>query len=152
MNLYRGARTGDGRIVIIVLFACSFMILNLFPTLNSNENEEQASLRLSYSTENWLHITKTTSDFEPSREGQIIPNGLLPMFFMPIRVNSAKKDLLVTTRGIGSDLADKIISFRKENGPFKREEDLMKLQGVGVRRARYLTTVLLFDEVLWTTE
>lgn len=53
----------------------------------------------------------------------------------------------MTIKGIGPALADTIVSYREQFGPFKNSLDLQKLHGIGARRAAGLTTELTFIEV-----
>ena len=48
-----------------------------------------------------------------------------------VDLNSASEDQLQEVPGIGPSLAKKIVDFRKENGPFKSVDDLLKVRGVG---------------------
>ncbi len=48
-------------------------------------------------------------------------------------INSATVEQLQKVPGIGPTLATRIIDFRKEHGPFERIEDLLNVQGIGVR-------------------
>lgn len=48
-----------------------------------------------------------------------------------VDLNSASEGELQEVPGIGPSLAKKIVEFRKENGPFKSVEDLLKVRGVG---------------------
>ena len=50
-----------------------------------------------------------------------------------IEVNSATVEQLQEVPGIGQTLAERIIEFRKEHGPFERVEDLLNVQGIGER-------------------
>ena len=52
----------------------------------------------------------------------------------PINLNTANKEQLSTLNGIGEKTADKIISYRQNNGPFSTVEDLMKVSGIGVSK------------------
>jgi competence ComEA-like helix-hairpin-helix protein len=70
-----------------------------------------------------------------------------PFFFLPVPINSADKELLMTIKGIGPALADTIVSYREQFGPFKNSLDLQNLHGVGVRRAAGLSTELTFIEI-----
>jgi len=61
-----------------------------------------------------------------------------------IEINSATVEQLQEVPGIGPTLAARIIDFRKEHGPFERVEDLLNVQGIGVRtleRMRAFLTV-----------
>ena len=60
-----------------------------------------------------------------------------------VDLNVATEAQLQDVPGIGPSLAKKIVEFRKENGPFKTVDDLMKIRGIGeksIERLRpYLT-------------
>jgi competence protein ComEA len=49
----------------------------------------------------------------------------------PIDLNRAGADELTSVPGIGKTLAQRIVEFREQHGPFKRVEDLMKVKGIG---------------------
>lgn len=48
-----------------------------------------------------------------------------------VNINSADASQLALLPRVGPSVAQKIIAFRKENGPFKSAEDLMLVQGIG---------------------
>jgi len=48
-----------------------------------------------------------------------------------IDINRAQPWLLVALPGIGEVLAQRIVDYRDENGPFKRIEDLLQVKGIG---------------------
>ena len=48
-----------------------------------------------------------------------------------IDINRAEPWLLEALPGIGGVLAQRIVDYRSENGPFKRIEDLLKVSGIG---------------------
>ena len=48
-----------------------------------------------------------------------------------IDINRAEPWLLEALPGIGEALAQRIVDYRSENGPFKRIEDLLKVSGIG---------------------
>ena len=49
----------------------------------------------------------------------------------PVDVNTADADALQTLPGIGPALAERIIAYRTEHGPFRRVEDLLEVKGIG---------------------
>lgn len=49
----------------------------------------------------------------------------------PVDINHASAEELDTVPGIGPALAQRIVAFRKANGPFARVEDLTRVPGIG---------------------
>lgn len=58
---------------------------------------------------------------------------LLPRFVesAPIDINRASLDDLITLSGIGPALAQRIIDYRREHGPFRSVEELERVSGIG---------------------
>lgn len=48
-----------------------------------------------------------------------------------ININEASKSELMKLAGVGAGVAQKIIAYREAHGPFKRVQDLEKVDGVG---------------------
>lgn len=48
-----------------------------------------------------------------------------------ININTATKEVLMSLSGIGETKADSILSYRDQNGPFAKAEDLMQVDGIG---------------------
>lgn len=51
-----------------------------------------------------------------------------------ININTAPVDQLQDLPGIGPEIAQRIVEFRKTVGPFKTVEDIMKVKGIGEKR------------------
>jgi len=49
----------------------------------------------------------------------------------PVDLNNATATELQTIPGIGKVTAARIVEWRKQHGPFRRAEDLMKVKGIG---------------------
>ena len=47
-----------------------------------------------------------------------------------MNINTADAATLMTLPGIGQSKADAIISYREEQGPFKKTSDLKKISGI----------------------
>jgi len=48
-----------------------------------------------------------------------------------VNINEASKADLMTLAGVGANTAERIIAYRQSRGPFKRPQDLEKVEGVG---------------------
>ncbi len=51
-----------------------------------------------------------------------------------VNINQADLEQLMRLPGIGETLAKRILADRKENGPFTRAEDLMRVSGIGEKK------------------
>jgi competence protein ComEA len=51
--------------------------------------------------------------------------------FAVVNINSASKEQLETLDGVGPVKAQAIIDYRKKNGPFKKVDDIKKVDGIG---------------------
>jgi len=61
-----------------------------------------------------------------------------------VNINSASQVELEKLPRIGPKVATRILDYRREHGPFKRVEDLMKVKGIGEKifaRLKDLVTV-----------
>ena len=50
-----------------------------------------------------------------------------------ININKASVEELSTLKRIGPSYAQRIVDYRKQNGPFEKPEDIMKVRGIGVK-------------------
>jgi competence protein ComEA len=48
-----------------------------------------------------------------------------------VNINAASRAQLMKLSGVGPGTADRIISYREAHGPFRRAQDLEKVEGVG---------------------
>jgi competence protein ComEA len=48
-----------------------------------------------------------------------------------VNINEATRAQLMKLSGVGPGTADRIISYRQAHGPFRRAQDLEKVEGVG---------------------
>ena len=48
-----------------------------------------------------------------------------------ININTASAKELQKLDGVGHTVAERIVHYREEHGPFKRGEDLRKVEGIG---------------------
>ena len=67
----------------------------------------------------------------------------------PVDINTATIEQLQTLKGIGPALAQRILDYREEHGPFTSVEDLLNVKGIGeatLNAFRDHVTVLLPPE------
>ncbi|WP_144612537.1 helix-hairpin-helix domain-containing protein [Bacillus cereus] len=50
-----------------------------------------------------------------------------------VQINAATKEQLEKITGIGSRKAESILKYREEHGPFQKIEDLLEIDGIGVK-------------------
>lgn len=62
--------------------------------------------------------TQTTAGTQPKTEGKI-------------NINTAYAELLDTLPGIGPVLAQRIVDYREQNGPFRDVSELSMVEGIG---------------------
>jgi competence protein ComEA len=55
-----------------------------------------------------------------------------------VNVNSADASQLALLPRVGPSVAQRIVDYRKQNGPFKKPEDLMLVQGIGEKTFQLL--------------
>lgn len=48
-----------------------------------------------------------------------------------VDINHATKEELMQLEGVGDAYAQKIIEFRKANGPFQKPDDILNVKGIG---------------------
>ncbi len=63
-----------------------------------------------------------------------------------ISINEASVEDLTEIEGISSSMANNILKWRDENGPFQSESDLDSVPGIGRKRMEYLKNALSFDK------
>lgn len=56
---------------------------------------------------------------------------IVPETAQLVNINTATAEELDTLPGIGPVLAERIVAYREENGPFQTEEDLLQVSGIG---------------------
>ena len=64
---------------------------------------------------------------------------------MPIHINRAGIEELCALKGVGPKLAEKILAFRSQNGPFSGPRDLEKVPGIGKKKLEGLLQGVIFD-------
>jgi competence protein ComEA len=80
-----------------------------------------------------LFIAVALSAAQPSAQGQkaATPRADAKPAVAPINLNTATAAELEKLPGIGQKVAARIVEYRQKNGPFKKVEELMNVQGIG---------------------
>jgi len=63
-----------------------------------------------------------------------------------ININKATVKELQTLPGIESVIAQRIVDYRHEYGPFKKIEDLMQVKGIGKKRFERIRDLITVEE------
>jgi competence ComEA-like helix-hairpin-helix protein len=69
-----------------------------------------------------------------------------PLAKASVNVNTATTEQLVALPGIGPATAEKILEYRKENGPFESPEDLLEVSGIGPKKLAKIRPYLRLHE------
>ncbi len=64
------------------------------------------------------------------------------LFGMPLQINSESAEDLVALPGIGPKKAETIVRDRKERGPFKSPDDLVRVRGIGEKTLERLRPLI----------
>ena len=64
-----------------------------------------------------------------------------------VNINTADADQLDALPGIGPVLAQRIVDWRTENGPFRSAEDLLNVEGIGRSTLENLQGCIIMEEM-----
>jgi len=88
--------------------------------------------------------TQSENDDHPVRTTPQQPSEIQPA---SININTADQATLETLSGIGPVTAQKIITFREENGPFTSIEEIQKVSGIGPVTFEKIKDFIKVDEL-----
>lgn len=100
---------------------------------SEEQSEEQAAPE---EPESPVKLPNGTEDDMPSGEGKSDENGGL------LNLNTATAAELETLPGIGAVLAQRIVDYRAEHGPFAAVEDIMKVSGIGDKKYEAIESLI----------
>jgi comEA protein len=62
----------------------------------------------------------------------------------PVNINTATRIHLENIPGIGQTIAERILEYRENNGPFKEDEDLKAVKGIGDKKLEAIKSYIIF--------
>ena len=134
--------TGVGLCCCVFLF--SFQLLSHL----SSDNKVLPDFLLQTTESHSLYLSPAT--LSTGQQAGVIPINrehykFTPFFFQPVPVNYSDLTLLMTVKGIGPALAERIVSVRDVNGPFVTPKDLLRVNGIGATRLQQFSSQLSFS-------
>lgn len=60
----------------------------------------------------------------------------------PVNINTADADTLTALPGIGRVLAERIVAYRRQSGPFRVIEEITKVEGIGEKKAEAILELI----------
>ncbi|MEP6820134.1 MAG: helix-hairpin-helix domain-containing protein [bacterium] len=64
---------------------------------------------------------------------------------LQVNINTASRQELEKLPAVGRGIAERIIAYREQYGPFRRAEHLMMVRGISDRKFRELRAVIVVD-------
>ena len=137
-------RRRDGRLTIILLLGFLLILSNIGSHINqSTQFSSRNNKMLSVTSKKQLYLEE---DMRITSNPVSLPLSYFPFSFLPLPINLADKELLMTIKGIGPVLAETIVAHRQQVGEIQNVEDFQTIPGIGKNRAMSLTTELVFDK------
>lgn len=89
-------------------------------------------------------INNLISDEKNDQGKNITNNKIKSEVKFPININEANIDQLCAIPGIGPTIAQRIIDYRNEHGPFLKPEDLLNVKGIGEKKLENMLKYITF--------
>ncbi len=70
---------------------------------------------------------------------------LFSMAWAKMNINTASVEELRGLPGVGKTVAERIVSYREANGPFKSPEDLIKVKGIGQKKLEKILPLITVE-------
>ena len=134
----------DSRFTLIIMIGSAFLIFIVSQIINTKTPD--ALTGRGYSLKVIGGSLSMMALDQQENESSAVPWNLTPFFFKKLPINQADKEALTTINGIGPKLADSILQHRLAYGPFKESADLLKISGIGLKRAFYFEKMFDFDD------
>lgn len=134
----------DGRLTIVLLLVFLLLLWSLsHHGLFTKNTITHKNMMLGVTHKKLLYLKE---DEIIIQHPESLPICYYPFFFLPLPINSADKELLMTIKGVGPTLAESIVTHRHKVGPILTIGDLQGIPGIGGKRAASLATEMVFDK------
>ena len=135
----------EGLVLFCCILFCAVQLLIAFDfSAHANLNKEHLVVlpkqNIALKVIHHPETTQDGGDFDLSGSQQFSP-----FFFQPVAINYCDKSLLMSIRGIGPRLAERILQTRKKIGYFSAPEDLLQVKGIGKTRLLQFAQLLSFS-------
>lgn len=106
--------------------------------------EERQVLKIELTSGQTLSMATQTLKFKAIQTQTYKTKTLKPTRLV-ININKADKDELIELPGIGPKLAERILEYRKENGPFTKKEDIIEVKGIGLKKFEKIKDMIIVN-------
>ncbi|PLX23571.1 MAG: hypothetical protein C0600_14550 [Ignavibacteria bacterium] len=142
----------------VVVFLCAVIIVGTILTeVRSSGARPVEDIRTSYekadrafADRSTVEISQADAGTESVRENEKSPD-VAPAVVnaaqtpQAIDPNTATQDVLTSLPGVGPATARNIIEYRREHGPFRQPEDLLKVQNIGPKKFERIRTFITIE-------
>ncbi len=108
----------------------------------TTENADLENINLAYTISDGEKIKIPSINEEKDGNNIDVENEIIENNSNSININTADISKLITLPGIGESTAQKIITYREENGKFKNIEDIKNVSGIGENKYNQIKNLI----------
>ena len=108
----------------------------------TTENADLENINLAYTISDGEKIKIPSINEEKDGNNIDVENEIIENNSNSININTADISKLITLPGIGESTAQKIITYREENGKFKKIEDIKNVSGIGENKYNQIKNLI----------